>query len=145
MDGGPIRKTIVAASLALAACATYSQPPLALLDSNLDAMVGQPVAVAVARLGEPIAAAPVGTDTVYGWGRAFTSTELLHASGAGIAPADVQGGVFPPPRGTVQNDCVIRMTVGADGLIRDWDYRGNDRGCRAYAERLAGRTLARID
>lgn len=137
-----MRLAIIAAPLALAACATTPQAA-AELDRNLDALIGQPVQVAVAWLGEPIASAPMGTETVHGWGHAFTSIELLHPTPGFIDAANSQGGVFPPPRRTVQNDCVIRVVAGADGRIRDWDYQGNDRGCRVYTDRLAGAALAR--
>jgi len=140
-----MRIAIIAASLALSACATHTPQASANLDSGLNAMIGQPAEFALARLGEPIASAPMGTNTVYGWGRAFTSTELMSPTPGFIEAADFQGGVFPPPRRTVQNDCVIRMVVGADGLIRNWDYQGNDRGCRAYADRLASHALARLN
>ena len=141
-----MRPAIIAASLALSACATHAQQASAGLDSSLDAMIGQPVEVALARLGDPIATAPSGSDTVYGWGHAFTSTELLFPTPDYIIDAtNYQGGVFPPPRQTVRNDCVICVIVGADGLIRDWDVKGNERGCRPYAERLAGNALARLD
>jgi hypothetical protein len=137
-----MRTAIVAFLLALSACATSSHQASVNLDKSLDAMIGQPVAVAVARLGEPIASARMGTDTVYGWGQAFTSTELLHPMPDVAAGADARGGVFPPPRRTVQNDCVIRMVAGTDGLIRNWDHHGNGRGCRAFADRLAGPAVA---
>lgn len=138
-----MRIAIVVSLLALSACATHSQQASVNLGSSLDAMVGQPIDVAIARLGEPIGSASMGADLVYGWGHAFTSTEFSNAAPGPVQAADFRGGVFPAPRQTVQNDCVIRMVVGADGLIRDWDYRGNDRGCRAYADRLVGHALAR--
>jgi hypothetical protein len=141
----PMRIAMIAASLALAACATSPRQASADLDSHLDALIGQPVAVALARLGDPIAAAPMGPDTVYGWGHAFTSTEVMSALPDVAAGANAQGGIFPPPRSTVQNDCVIRIVAGADGLIRSWDAQGNYRGCRAYRDRLAGEALARAD
>ena len=136
-----MRSAIIAASLALSACATHQAS--AGLDSHLDALVGQPVAVALAQLGQPIASVPMGTDTVYGWGHAFTSTELLHPMPDVAAGAHAQGGVFPPPRRTVQDNCVIRMVAGPDGLIRDWDYQGNSRGCRALGHSLPGPAVAR--
>ena len=140
-----MRIAILAASLALSACATAAQQATADLDSGLNALVGQPVQVVIAKLGEPIGSAQLGSDTVYGWGRAFTSAEILHPTPGFIDAASYQGGVFPPPRRTVQNDCVIRMIVGADGRIRDFDHQGNAKGCRAYADQLAGRALARAD
>jgi hypothetical protein len=142
-----MRLSILAASLSLSlsACAAHSQQGSASLHSTLDAIVGQPIEVAVSRLGAPIGSAPVGSDTVYGWGHAFTSTELLHPTPGFIDAASSQGGVFPAPRRAVQNECVVRVLAGADGVIRDWDYYGNARGCRAYAIRLAGQAVARVD
>src|SRR5690242_15970046 len=87
----------------------------------------------------------MGSGTVYGWGDAFTSMELLHPTPGFIDAASSQGGAFPPPRRAVQNECVIRVLVGADSVIRDWDWYGNARGCRVYADRLAGRAVARAD
>ena len=134
---------IISSLTLLGACATTPQAS-ASLTSGLNAIIGQPVEVAVARLGVPIAAVPTGAGTVYGWGRAFTSTEALHPNG-GFLEANAQGGVFPPPRGTVENSCVIRMIVGADGRVRDWDVRGDQRACRTYADRLSGKAVARLD
>jgi hypothetical protein len=132
----------VAASLALSACATHPQVSSA-LDSNLDAMIGQPVEAAVARLGQPMAAVPVGADLVYGWGHAFTKTEFTNAAAGWVDAASSQGGVFPAPRRTVPDSCVIRVVVGPNGLIRDWDYQGNARGCRSYGDSVAGQAMTR--
>jgi hypothetical protein len=138
-----MRLAIIAASLALAACATTTQQASADLDRGLNAMIGQPVAVAVARLGQPLGTAPVGADRLYAWGQGFQSAELASPSGSFIDAADAQGGVFPPARRPVENGCAIRAVVGADGLIRGWDHQGNARGCRAYVERLSAPALAR--
>ena len=139
-----MRLILVLAPLAVSACATPA-PTSANLDSSLDALIGQPVEVALARLGEPIASAPMGADTVYGWGHAFTSTELLSPNIDIAAAGNAQSGVFPPPRRTVQNACVVRMVAGADGRIRDWDVQGDERGCRALSDRLAGHAVAQLD
>ena len=139
-----MRLALIAVPLALAACATPAQTSAG-LEGSLDTMIGQPVEVALARLGEPIASAPMGADTVYGWGHAFTSTELLSPNIDIAAAGNAQSGVFPPPRRTVQNACVVRMVAGADGRIRDWDVQGDNRGCRALSDRLAGHAVARLD
>ena len=139
-----MRLMLVLAPLAVSACATPA-PTSAALDGSLDALVGQPVEVALARFGEPIASAPMGADTVYGWGHAFTSTELLSPNIDIAAAGNAQSGVFPPPRRTVQNACVVRMVAGADGRIRDWDVQGDERGCRALSDRLAGHAVAQLD
>lgn len=125
-----MRIAILAASLALSACAAHTQASSG-LDSSLDAMIGHPIDVAVAQLGQPIGSAPVGTDTVYGWGQTYTSSAFSNAVAGPVTPADYRGGVFPQPRLKVQKSCVIRMFVGANGLIRDWDYQGTDRDCRS--------------
>lgn len=132
-----MRIAILATTLALSACATTSQQASADLEDGLDAMVGKPIEVAVARLGEPIASVPTGSEKVYGWGYGFNRTEFTNAAPGWVDAASSQGGVFPAPRATVHDSCVIRMVVGADGLIRGWDRQGNNRGCRTYAERLS--------
>ena len=129
-----MRASIIATSLVLSACATSAQQASADLRTSLDAMVGQPVGVAVARLGEPIAAAPMGSRSVYGWGYGFTRTEFTNAAAGWVSPGDFQGGIFPAPRRTVPDSCVIRMVVGPDGLIQEWDYQGRDSSCGEYAE-----------
>lgn len=134
-----MRVAITAASLALSACAAHTQASSA-LSNSLEAMIGQSVEAAVARLGPPSATESVGSDRVYGWGHAVSRTELLHPLPGFIDAANSQGGVFPPPRTTIRDSCVIRIVVGADGLIREWDYQNNERGCRSYATPLAGHT-----
>lgn len=136
-----MRIAILAASLLFTGCTTHTQAS-SRLDMTLDALIGQPVEVAVAKFGTPIGSASVGTDMVYGWGRAYTSKEFTNAVPGPVVAADYRGGVFPAPRHTVQKACVIRMIVGADGLIRNWDYQGNDRDCRSYSARLAANGVA---
>ena len=140
-----MRVAIIVSSLVLTACATPSQQASTELRRSLDAMVGQPVEVAVARLGEPMASVPMGSDLVYGWGYGFTRAEFTNAAPGWVNAADAQGGVFPAPRHGVPDSCVIRMIVGADGLVREWNYQANDRGCSEYADRLVGHPLARAD
>jgi hypothetical protein len=134
-----MRVGIVAASLAISACATHQQASSD-LDSNLDALVGLPVDAAVARLGQPMATVPLGADLVYGWGYTFTRTEFTNAAPGWVDPTSLQGGVFPAPRRTVQDNCVIRMVVGSDRLIQSWDYQGNARGCRSYSDDVASQS-----
>lgn len=131
---------IIAAALALSACVTHMQAS-SHLDSRLDAMVGQPIEVAVAQLGQPIGSARMGSDRVYGWGYTFTSSEYSNAAPGWVNAGDFKGGVFPAPRRAVEKNCVIRMIVGADSLIRDWDYQGSDRDCRSFSNRLAGHAV----
>jgi len=140
-----MRHAMIVPMLLLSACATTEQQASADLDDSLDAMIGQPVSVALARLGEPIAAVPTGSELVYGWGYGFTRAEFTNAAPGWVDAAASQGGIFATPRRTARDSCVIRMVVGADGLIRNWDYQGNERDCRAYADRLVGHAVARAD
>jgi hypothetical protein len=127
-----MRVAITVVSLALSACATYPHAS-STLDSNLNAMIGQPVEVAIAQLGQPMATVPLGKDSVYGWGATFTRTEFTNAAPGWVDAGSYKGGVFPAPRRIVQDSCVIRMVVGPNGLIREWDYQGNARGCHSYS------------
>jgi hypothetical protein len=129
-----MRVAILAASLTLSACTAHSQTASS-LDSSLDALVGQPVEVAVAQLGQPIGTSRLGTDVVYGFGRMYTATEFSNAVAGPVAPADYRGGVFPQPRQTVQKSCVIRVIVGANGVVRDWNYQSKEQDCRAASAR----------
>jgi hypothetical protein len=135
---GPLQKiAIVAASLVLAACATPEQELAAHLDGNLDMMIGQPVDVAVGRLGEPSGAARIGSDTVYSWQQAFESTVTTTPLGIGSPP-----GVYAPIKSSsshterVNNQCLLQAVVSPSGLIRYWHFEGNYAGCEPYAERL---------
>lgn len=127
-----MRVAILAGSLLLSACTVHSQAS-STLDSSLDALVGQPVEVAVAQLGQPIGKAAVGADLVYGFGHTYQTTEFSNAVAGPVAPADQRGGVFPQPRHVVHKSCVIRMVVGANGVIRGWNYQGSERDCRSSA------------
>jgi len=140
-----MRVAIILSSLVLSACATPEAQPSNHLTASLDAMIGQPVEVAVSRLGEPIASVPMGSDSVYGWGYNFTRSEFTNAAPGWVEAADSQGGIFPAPRRTASDNCVIRMVVGSDGRIRTWDFQDADRGCRANADRVLGRAVARVD
>jgi hypothetical protein len=128
-DGGMMRTiALIAASLAVTACATPEQKLTAYLDSKLDAMVAQPVDVAIARLGEPSGSAPDGPDTIYSWQKTFESTVIttpLYGVTAGSKRT-----------GAINNEGLIQAVVNPDGLITRWHFAGNYAGCHSYAERL---------
>jgi hypothetical protein len=134
----PLRKiAIIGASLVLTACATPEQKLSAHLDGNLDAMVGQPVDVAVVRLGEPSGSAQIGSDTIYSWQQAFESAATTGAVGVGGAPGVYAPIYYASPRTKVVNNyCLLQAVVSPSGLIRYWHFDGNYAGCRPYADRL---------
>lgn len=137
---------IIGASLVLAACATPEQQLSAHLDSNLDALAGQPVDVAIDRLGEPSGSAQIGSDTVYSWHLAFEGSVTTTPLGVG-SPAGVFAPIKMPSMHTevVTNSCLLQAVVSPEGLIRYWHFEGNYAGCRSYAERLAPMALARAE
>ncbi len=125
---------IIGVSMLLTACATPEQTLTAHIDSNLDAMVGQPVHVAVERLGQPSSSGQTGSDKIYSWQEAFEST---------IATIPLYGFTAGSKRTEVlSNECLIQAVVSPDGLIRRWHFQGNYAGCRSYAERLV--SLAQV-
>lgn len=136
-----MRVAIIAAVLLLSACTTGTQVS-SRHDRALDAMIGEPVTVAIAQLGEPIGIAKMGTRLVYGWGHTFTSSEFSNAAPGWVEAADFHGGVFPTPRRTVHSSCVIRMIVGADALIQDWDYQDVGTDCRSSPDIRGDRRMA---
>lgn len=141
-----MRIAIISASLILTACATPEQQLSANLDSNLNAMVGQPVAVAVGRLGEPTGSARIGSDTIYSWQQAFESAVTRAAVGVGSAPG-VYAPVYyaSPQTKVVDNYCLIQAVVSPNGVIRYWHFDGNYAGCRPYADRLVPLARAGVE
>jgi hypothetical protein len=137
---------LIGVSLVLTACATPEQKLSAHLDSNLDAMAGQPVEVAIDRLGEPSSSAQIGRDTIYSWHQAFASEVTTAAVGVGSAPGVYAPLSYASGRTTVvKNYCLLQAVVGSDGLIRYWHFDGNYAGCHPYAERLVPLALTGIE
>jgi hypothetical protein len=120
----------ILAGLAFAAAGAPAQASPE-LDSRLDAMIGQPVAVAIAGLGQPADAAARGAELVYRW-RGGPAALPFSPGAQLVVPAQVEGGTFADPRSP---SCEIRVVVARNGLIRDWDYRGEAAVCRSWAAR----------
>jgi hypothetical protein len=144
---GPLRKiAILCASLVLTACATPEQKLAANLDSNLDAMAGQPIDVAVDWLGQPSASARIGSDTVYSWQQAFESRATTGAVGVGSAAGVYAPVYYASPRTKVVNNyCLLQAVVSPNGLIRYWHFEGNYAGCQPYADRLVPLAQAGVE
>jgi hypothetical protein len=104
-----MRRKVLALALtaALSAC---GRTPFPVLETQLDALKGQPASALVARLGDPDARTTAGAETVYVW-----------ASGDGAA---------------VGLRCVVRAYADAAGKITRYDYDGAVAGCADYAHRL---------
>jgi ABC-type glycerol-3-phosphate transport system substrate-binding protein len=92
---------------ALAAC---GRTPFPVLETQLDALKGQPASALAAKLGDPDARTTSGAETVYVW-----------SSGNGAV---------------VGLRCVLRAYADAAGKITRYDYDGAVAGCADYAHRL---------
>jgi len=87
-------RKIVLAALLLAGCVSTGK---------MDALRGQSVEQAFARLGYPDSKMVVLGDTVYSWG-----TDQPHGP-----------------------SCVIKVVVGPDNIVKSWNAYGNAVGCNS--------------
>lgn len=118
----------------VAGCATFGD-----LDSGLAAMVGHHQSDVFAALGYPSSKLDIGGDTVYYWRSSSSQTLFLpqtHTTTGyvGLNPVSVtttQTQAIP-----IHYACEIKVVVGSDGLVKDWDYEGNLGGCESYINRL---------
>ena len=130
-----------AAALVLGACATSAD-----LKVSLDNMVGQPVQKAIDRLGKPAGETDEGGgEKTYVW---MSNYDVQYStseppSKLGVRdPNDMAGSSSPGSATqasapmTTNYRCFVRITAGADGLIKTTDWGGNGDGCAAYASRL---------
>jgi len=96
--------SILIAACALTACATWGQN----LNEALDAMVNQPLSVAIAKLGNPSEDQNLGSEHVVKWNL-------------------VNPGARP---------CSITLEVDSFNVIKKYDYEGNADGCERYIKAL---------
>ena len=129
-----MREWILIAGLALSACATASP-----MDSGLRALVGQPVEMALDRLGPPAEKTQQGEDTVYRWSR---NASIRRPNGAPNWPEVTEGGAidFPDEHSTgwarAEHSCVVTIVAGPDGQVTAWQLKDRTGGCRDYARTL---------
>jgi hypothetical protein len=121
-------------AFALSGCTTFSH-----METGLNSLMGQPLQAAIDTLGYPKGQMKVGDDTVYGWGREFSMNMPQYQTSNTYG--QVGGTGFSATTGTTtyvptNYNCNIRIAVGPDNLIKDWEFDGNIGGCEAYSERL---------
>lgn len=135
---GAMKKLVsAAAALALAGCATTTTNKT--LDNGLASLVGQPIQAAYDRLGYPNGSQTMNGDTFYVWSTnrnvVMPMPNLGSAYGTvGTTPFQVNTsttGMVP-----LNLNCLIRLIVGGDGIIKSWDYQGNAGGCQGYVKLL---------
>ncbi|MFI4976194.1 MAG: hypothetical protein ACHP84_16775 [Caulobacterales bacterium] len=125
----------IAAAAALAGCATTAD-----LDAGLSSLVGQPVKVAMDRLGPPTGQSEQDGEKVYFWASnqdvSFTTpagTENTYGAAGAMPELTKQPETVSPP---VNFRCEIMITVGGDEKIKSYHWSGNLDGCSSYAARL---------
>jgi hypothetical protein len=136
-----MRGWILIAGLALSACATGSD-----MESGLQALVGQPVEMAIDRLGPPAEKTQLGQDTFYRWGR---NASRGRANVAPHWPDVTESGAidFPDEHSTgwarAEYSCEVTIVAGPDGQIKAWQLKDRTGGCRDYARTLEQLASAR--
>lgn len=122
-------------ALGLTACATTAS-----LDTNLQQLIGHDVHDAVTVLGNPSAQNVVGIDTIYTW---YATSSVSTAVPSAVATSGFigapSGGALEGPSGSMAHSeaaCRIRLTVGNDGKIKRFEYRGVRNACDSVSEAL---------
>jgi hypothetical protein len=106
-----------------------SSPTATAPERELPAMVGQPVDLAVQKLGPFTSMETVSGLRVYVW--------TFSGQNGAFFPAAAFGGpsaMATVP--TVRASCSLRMTVDAGGVIQRGEYRGSAEVCSPYVGRL---------
>jgi hypothetical protein len=111
---------LVVAALGLPGCVPQR------MDEGLQALAGQNIQAAVAKLGYPDSQRTMLGDTIYIW-----STRGPGGAVA-VAISPTMGAVLP-----ISFNCTIQIATAADGTIKQTQWTGNPDGCRAYAGELA--------
>ncbi len=99
----------------LVGCATQR------LNSGLQAAIGQPVQMLVSDWGYPDSQRKIMGTTLYVW-----------SNDAGAMAVPLYGGGVFAGRLT----CTVQVAVDGNGLIRSFQWSGNNGGCAAFARRL---------
>lgn len=126
----------IAALLLLTGC----QTPGPVIHANLDAMKGQPVKNAFAKLGYPQHEDKIAGEKLYIWSNAYTALfpSTSTTSGSGTAG----GKLFNYSQTTYGDDeavhlqCTLRIFVDKNENITHWDGQGNNGACARYAKAL---------
>lgn len=136
----PMKKNlaIVVAAVALSGCATFGQ-----LEDGLNALVGRHEKEAFSALGYPNSKQEFSGDTVYYWGESRNSAVFMPqtATTTGyVGRTPVFGTTTSSQLVPVSYNCTIKLVVGEDKVIKDWEFSGNLAGCEPYIKRVKSYT-----
>jgi hypothetical protein len=118
----------------ISGCATFGQ-----LEEGLNALVGRNEREAFNALGYPNGKQQFGDDTVYVWGRSSSGTLFIPQTSQTtgyVGTTPVYGTTTTTQAIPVNYSCTIKIIVGADSVIRTWEYDGNLGGCSGYIQRV---------
>lgn len=132
-----MKKTIITAlfALFLAGCAT------AQLQKGLAGLLGQNIREATARLGYPDGQRQIMGDTIYIWSTTreavmpyLNTTRTVGMVGNTPVYGTTSSLAFVP----FQAACTIQLGAASDGMIKSYQWSGNQAGCEGYASAFPG-------
>ncbi|WP_155122689.1 hypothetical protein [Burkholderia ubonensis] len=135
-----MKKMLIAlAPMALAGCMTWGG-----FEQNLTSLVGEPLDVAVSKLGYPNGERNVAGHHIYVWSSSSTGIVTMPQTSYGTATAFNSFGSTTAFGSTttyvpmaVGYNCEIDLEVDMANRIRSYQYNGNIGGCMRYNRRLA--------
>lgn len=113
------------------------------LNKGLPMLVNEPIESAVNVLGLPNQQMSFGSDIVYIWDNRYNVTIPVYSPSTSTTTGYV--GTTPVTATTttsqtnyvpVQYQCQIKLQVDSFGIIKRWEYFGNEGGCQYYASGL---------
>jgi hypothetical protein len=121
-------------ALALAGCTSFS-----VLDREMPKLVGQPIDVAVQKLGFPNNEQTIMGQKVYTWNTSQSSFSVVPTTSVttayvGTVPVQATTTSFTTEDSSLS--CVLRLIVDDKGIIRRYTYTGNNGACFTYSNRL---------
>ncbi|GFM29276.1 DNA polymerase gamma [Novosphingobium sp. PY1] len=134
-----IRNSLAALGLvaALSGCTTFSN-----MDKGLDALQGQPIEAAFAKMGMPNSEGILAGHKVYIWSNAYSMTmptpQTTNYQGT-VGTTPYSGTASTTAWKTSEYECTIRLFVDENERINNYDYSGNIGGCGTYSSRLKPR------
>lgn len=125
-------------SLALTGCVTWSQ-----FDDGLNALVGQPINAAIAKIGYPNTEQIIAGQKVYRWGTSSqglismpSQTTTIGSVGTGLGYRPYTATTYGSTMVPVSYQCTLTIVADEQEVIRNYGYDGNLGGCERYINAL---------
>lgn len=129
-----MKMLLLVAAFVLAGCTSFS-----VLDKEMPKLVGQPIDVAVSKLGFPNAEQTIMGKKVYTWSTTETGTSIVPTTSystayVGTTPISAQTTTYSTQDYTLS--CTLRVIVDDKGIVQNFNYTGNNGACFTYSNRL---------